>query len=98
MVAYCFRSTGVEDIHAGVTPVSNAGDYSDVYVVDANGTKIPWDKASRISQGEMRELMRTAVDRVYAVLSHDGDMEFERMVLEYSLEVAKGWDEPGEGA
>jgi hypothetical protein len=28
----CFRNTVVEDFHAGITPYSYAGDYSDVFV------------------------------------------------------------------
>ena len=37
----------------------------------------------------MKELMRTAVDRVYAVLTHEGDAEFDKQVLEYALEFAR---------
>jgi hypothetical protein len=31
IVAYCFRNTSIEDIHAGIAPVSNTGDFSDEY-------------------------------------------------------------------
>lgn len=96
ITAFCFRNTGIEDIHAGISPVSNTGDFSDVFVVDANGNKIPWNKASRISQADMKELMRTAVNRVYSVLEHEGDVEFEENVLRYALTFTRGWDEPGE--
>lgn len=97
IVAYCFRNTtSIEEIHAGITPVSKAGDYSDVFIIDAAGNKIPWNAASRVSQAEMKALMRTAVNRVYAVLSHEGDAEFEKEVLEYALEYTRGWDEPDE--
>jgi hypothetical protein len=34
--------------------VSHTGDGSDVFVVDADGNKIPWNKVSRISQEEMK--------------------------------------------
>ena len=94
ITAYCFRNTGIENIHSGVSPTSNTGDYSDVFVVDANGRKIPWNKTSRITQDEMKELMRTAVDRVYEILTHEGDEGFERDVLEYALKFTRGWDEP----
>ena len=97
ITAYSFRNTeAIEDIHAGTSPVSNTGDFSDVYVVDANGRKIPWNEASRISQVEMKELMQTAVSRVYAVLSHEGDEVFEKDVLGHALAYTRGWDEPKE--
>jgi len=94
IVAYCFRNASIESIHAGIAPVSNTGDFSDVFVVDANGNKIPWVKASRISQEEMKELMQTAVNRVYAVLSREGDAEFEERVLNHALVFTRSWDEP----
>lgn len=96
IVAYSFRNTSIETIHAGISPVSNKGDFSDVFVVDANGNKIPWNKASRITQAEMKELMQTAVNRVYDVLVHEGDAEFEERVLRHALGFTKGWDEPEE--
>lgn len=94
IVAYSFRNTSIEDLHAGITPVSHTGDFSDVIVVDAAGNKIPLDKASRISQAEMKALMQTAVNRVYAVLSHEGDADFEGEVLAHALKLTRGWDEP----
>ena len=32
MAQQCFRKTVLEDFHAGITPSSDAGDYSDVLV------------------------------------------------------------------
>lgn len=96
ITAFCFRNTGIENIHAGISPVSKIGDFSDVFVVDANGQKIPWTEASRISQAEMKMLMQTAVNRIYAVLSHEGDTEFEESVLNHALTFTRGWDEPKE--
>ncbi|MDR2819162.1 MAG: hypothetical protein LBB60_01325 [Desulfovibrio sp.] len=94
IVAYCFRNAGIEVIHAGQTPVSKTGDFSDVFVVDAGGNRITWAEVSRITQEEMQGLIRTAVNRVYAVLEHEGDAEFEERVLDYALTFTRGWDEP----
>ncbi len=95
IVAYSFRNTSaIENIHSGIAPVSRADDCADVFIVDAAGNKIPWNKASRISQDEMKALMQEAVNRIYAVLSHEGDAEFEKEVLGYALELTRGWDEP----
>jgi len=94
IVAYCFRNTSLEDIHAGIDPVSKTGDFSDVLVIDANGRKIPWNKTGRISDAEMKELMQTAVNRVYAVLRKEDDGDLENWALSYARSMAGKWDEP----
>ena len=64
----CFRNTMLEDFHAGISPSSEVGDYSDVKVVSPRG-EIPWKELSRLSDKEMRELMMDVVDRCYDFLS-----------------------------
>ena len=97
IAAFCFRNTNeIESVHAGITPVSVAGDFSDVLVVDAAGNKIPWNAASRISQDEMKAMMQDAVDRVYAVLSNLDNKEFEENVLGHAAKFTAGWDDPSE--
>jgi hypothetical protein len=56
MAQQCFRNTVLEDFHAGITPYSQAGDYSDVFVKTPAG-EIPWSKLSRLSDEEMKTLM-----------------------------------------
>ena len=41
MAMICVRNTMLENIHAGRMPVTKAGDFSDVIVVDADGNQIP---------------------------------------------------------
>ena len=97
IAAFCFRNTDtIEGMHAGIAPVSLAGDFSDVFVVDAVGNKIPWNAASRISQDEMKAMMQDAVDRVYAVLSNLDNKEFEESVLGHAAKFTTGWDDPSE--
>ena len=96
IVAFSFRNTSLEDIHAGLSPVSNTGDFSDVIVTDANGREIPWNRVSRIEQEEMKLLMQTAVNRVYTVLMQQDDPVFREQVLEFALTYTKKWDEPKE--
>ena len=55
MARDCFRNTKLEDLHAGVSPSSETGDYSDVKVVSPYG-EIPWKRLSRLSDKEMKEL------------------------------------------
>ena len=59
------RNTQLETLHVGLTPVTRAGDYSDVFVEDADGRRIPWIEVSRIDENEMRELMQEIVNRLY---------------------------------
>jgi len=63
----CFRNTVLEDFRAGITPYSEAGDYSDVSVRTPAG-EIPWSKLSRLSDEEMKTLMIDVVDRTYWLL------------------------------
>jgi hypothetical protein len=67
MARQCFRDTILEDFHAGITPYSEAGDYSDVSVRTPAG-EIPWSKLSRLSDEEMKALMIDVVNRTYLLL------------------------------
>jgi ligand-binding SRPBCC domain-containing protein len=67
MAQQCFRNTVLEDFHAGITPYSQAGDYSDVFVKTPAG-EIPWSKLSRLSDEEMKTLMIDVVNRTYLLL------------------------------
>ena len=50
------NNTDLEELHAGITPSSKTGDYSDVKVITPYG-EIEWNRLSRISDKEMRSLM-----------------------------------------
>lgn len=50
------RNSELENLHAGVSPSSATGDFSDVKIVSPYG-EIPWPSAGRISDPEMRALM-----------------------------------------
>src|SRR5437870_12773689 len=67
MAQQCFRNTVLEDFHAGMTPCSEAGDYSDVIVKTPAGD-IPWSNHSRLSDEEMKILMIDVVNRTYLLL------------------------------
>ena len=64
MVLQCFRNSMLEDLHAGISPSSASGDYSDVTVSSPYGV-IPWPKVSRLNDDEMKRLMIDVVDRSY---------------------------------
>jgi len=67
MVLQCFRNSRLEDLHAGISPSSATGDYSDVQVSSPYGT-IPWAEVSRFNDDEMKALMIDVVNRTYRFL------------------------------
>ncbi len=93
MTMICVRNTGIEELHAGTVPVTHTGDYSDVFVTDADGRQIPWIDASHLDDDQMRNLMRQIVDRLYTFHIKAEDAGF-REHLERWLAVAERWDEP----
>ena len=93
MVLVCVRNTKLEDIHAGLAPVTKTGDYSDVTVIDGDGRRIPWNDVSHFDDDAMRDLMRQIVDRVYTFQVKSEDPAFLRVIDRWSSVAAK-WDEP----
>lgn len=93
MAMICVRNTMLENIHAGRGLVTKAGDYSDVFVVDAEGNRVPWTEASRIDDDEMRDLMRQVVNRLYTFQVCFSEPGFQAMVNRW-LGAARKWDEP----
>jgi len=93
MAMMCVRNTMLEDIHAGVEPVSHTGDFTDVTVIDADGRRIPWPEVSRIGNEEMGQLMRQVVNRLYTFQTKADDLHFVAM-MDRALAEAWRWDEP----
>lgn len=93
MALLCVRNTCVEDIHAGIYPASQTGDFSDVRGVTPYG-EIPWNKLSRISDDEMREFMKQVVDRLYTVLLRLDDADFVERMDQYTRRATVAWDAP----
>jgi len=60
----CVRNSMLEDLHAGISPSSASGDYSDVKVNTPYGV-IPWPKVSRLNDDEMKRLMIDVANRAY---------------------------------
>lgn len=89
----CVRNTQLETIHAGTTPVTRTGDWSDVTVVDADGNRIPWTDVSHISDDQMRDLMQDIVNRLYT-FHLCGDEPGLQAEIERWMAVAGKWDEP----
>jgi hypothetical protein len=68
---------------AGVDPASDPSDVKIVY----QGQQVPWQDAGRITEDEMRLLMKRCVDRVYTVLRQLHDTKFLVITLRLGAEV-----------
>lgn len=93
IVLTCFRNSQLENIHAGIVPQTEVGDYSDVYVATPTGN-IPWNKASKISDKMMKALMIDVTNRVYSFLLKMDDEDFLVKTLMYSSQFTVNWNEP----
>jgi len=89
----CVRNTALEDLHAGITPVSKTGDYSDVMVIDAEGREIPWTEVSHLDDETMRALMRQIVNRLYTFHLMADDPGLREMIDRWAV-AAGAWDDP----
>src|ERR1700680_678564 len=89
----CVRNTFLEELHEGITPVSKTGDYSDVKVIDGEGREIAWAELSRISDDEMKTLMKEIVNRVYTFFMRAENPKFQASVERWRR-AASRWDEP----
>ena len=93
MAMMCVRNTKLEDIHAGVVPVSKTRDFSDVMVIDGEGLKIPWTEVSHFDDDAMRDLMRQIVNRIYTFQLKTDDPHFQKLIDRWSP-AAQKWDDP----
>ena len=93
MAMLCVRNTQLETLHAGLTPITRTGDYSDVVVLDADGRRIPWTEVSRFDEDEMRALMRDIVNRLYTFHLHADEPKLQA-TIERWMGVADKWDAP----
>jgi hypothetical protein len=95
VVLQCSRNSRLEDLHAGVSPSSATGDYSDVQVSSPYGT-IPWAEVSRFNDDEMKALMIDVVNRTYRFLHTLFDESTGGIVLSQLAErdFLPRWNEP----
>ena len=93
IAALCVRNTLLEDLHSGTCPSSKAGDYSDVTVVTPYG-EIPWPRLSRISDEEMKRLMKEVVNGIYTFLCRQADPAFLAEFVRFGDSNTARWDEP----
>lgn len=95
MALTCFRNTELENLHAGTSPSSVSGDFSDVRVVTPYG-EILWTQLSRFDDDEMKKLMQEVVWRCYVFLMQflDEGAAAKLLQLLETYDPASAWDDP----
>jgi hypothetical protein len=95
MAVECFRNSKLEDLHAGIYPSSQIGNYSDVKVVTPYG-EISWERLGRFSDDEMKVLMTDVVDRCHEFLSELLDQGSAAAIIERLklLDPLSRWNDP----
>lgn len=79
IVALAFRNGPIEDVHAGKV------------CPVCNGSS----EYSRITEDEMKVMMKSAVNAVYKLLwNRDHDSEAYRRSIEYGVRFTSRWDDP----
>lgn len=91
----CFRNTILEDLHAGITPDSQIGDYTDVVVRSPYG-EIPWPNLSRLNDEEMKALMIDVVNKTYhaLIVLFDDRLGGELIKILAQRDLLPPWNEP----
>lgn len=92
LAVLCVRNTMLEEFHCGIGPVTKTGDYSDVKVVHAEG-EIPWTELSRISDPEMKALMKQVVNRLFTYFTMPSALHLGRQMSLWRG-AAEKWDDP----
>ena len=96
MALMCVRNgTILENVHAGIVPVSRTGDFSDVLVHDADRRRIPRTEVSHFRFGDeaMHDLMRQIVNRLYTYRLNIDDPHLHDEIERWRS-VFDRWDEP----
>jgi hypothetical protein len=97
ITALCVRNTFLEDLHSGTSPSSKTGDFSDIKVVTLVVTpygEIPWQQVSRLSDEEMKRLMKEIANKIYTFLCRQEDPAFVEAFVKLGSGYATRWDEP----
>ena len=95
MALLAVRNTCLEDLHNGVLPASETGDYTDVKVVTPHG-EIPWNELSRLNDEEMKRLMKQVVNKLYTCLHfllEKGESDEFAHLIDTGARHSAQWDE-----
>lgn len=82
-----------QPLHNGKKPLSKTGDYTDVFITDAEGRRIIWCQACRVSALEKTRMVEDVVTGIYDFLLNVETEGYARR-LEEAYKASKDWNEP----
>lgn len=75
-------------LHNGSSPVSKTGDYSDVFITDAEGHQTIWCQTCRVSYQEREKMIKDVADGIYDfLLNIETDSYARRLENAYHVSV-----------
>lgn len=80
-------------LHNGCSPVSKTGDYSDVFITDAEGRQMIWCQACRVSYQEREMMVKDVANGIYDFLLNIETDSYTRR-LEDAYLASVHWKEP----
>lgn len=89
----CLNEHFKQPLHNGKKPLSKTGDYTDVFITDAEGHRIIWCQACRVSAVEKTMMMEDVVSGIYDFLLNMEKDAYSRR-LEDAYKASKDWNDP----
>lgn len=89
----CLNEHFKQPLHNGKQPLSKTGDYTDVFITDADGRRIIWCQACRVSAVEKTMIIEDVVSGIYDFLLNMESDAFGRR-LEEAYKASKDWKGP----
>ncbi len=90
----CLNEHFKQPLHNGSVPVSKTGDYTDVFIVDAEGKQTVWSQTCRVAYHEREQMVENVTKGIYDFLIN---VETESYIhrLKEAYQSCRGWKESG---
>jgi len=92
----CLKNLMKKSYVAGTEPVSPAGDFTDVFIVDGHGNQIAWTECCRLSREEREKIQTEIVCGIYEFLLNIESEKYGDVMKEAYLRTVD-WKDPEYG-
>lgn len=89
----CLKKSLKKKHFNGTLPETVQGDFSDVFIIDANGGKFGWTDCCRLSSQELEELCSDVATGIYEFLVEVQRGEYAAS-LEEAYQITSTWKDP----
>ncbi len=90
----CLNEHFKRPLHNGSVPVSKTGDYTDIFITDAEGHRLAWNRTCRVSFYEREMMLEDVADGIYDFLLNIETTSYTRR-LEKAYQTFVHWKESG---